>query len=203
MACLNHAEVEEGLRPCSRCGQFFCGDCLVEIQQLPYCATCKSEQILDLRSGMDATRLDFAHIGRRLLAMWIDSVLFSIPIGILYAIGMVAIVFVAPKWMEQNPMIFCGVIGLLTLLMIIGMTTYEALMLAKKNGQTLGKMALKIRVVNVDGGPITPRQAWGRAITRQLLIHVLQVINYIPAFLTKEKTCVHDMLAKTRVVRAD
>jgi uncharacterized RDD family membrane protein YckC len=84
----------------------------------------------------------------------------------------------------------------------LALIIYEGLMLAHR-GQTLGKMAVKIRVVRPDGAPITKGQAWGRAILRGVLVHVLSLLNYIPALVTKEKTCIHDLVANTRVVNAD
>lgn len=201
MACRNHVEVEEGVRPCSRCGAFFCSDCLVEMQGRPYCAACKTEQLLDLRSGTDRWNLEYAHIGRRFLALWIDQILFSFGALIILA-GPFILMFTWGQKHPQSPLPI-AILGIAFLITFAGLLTYEALMTGKRNGQTLGKMALKIRVVRPDGSPISMGQAWGRALARLLLIHVLQLINYLPAFFTKEKTCVHDMLAKTRVVRAD
>jgi len=60
-------------------------------------------------------------------------------------------------------------------------------------------MALKVKVVRPDGTPITGGQAWGRALSRALL-GFLYLVDYIPAFFTKEKTTLHDLIARTRVV---
>jgi len=76
--------------------------------------------------------------------------------------------------------------------------SYQALMLAAR-GQTLGKIALRVKVVNADGTDITASQAWGREVSRALL-GLLCIVDYIPLFFTNEKTAIHDMAAKTRVV---
>jgi uncharacterized RDD family membrane protein YckC len=76
---------------------------------------------------------------------------------------------------------------------------YEALMLSTKNGQTVGKMALRIRVVRPDGSPITKGQAWGRAVMR-LVLGCLVIADYLVFFFTDERTTLHDMTAGTRVV---
>src|ERR1043166_3448578 len=76
---------------------------------------------------------------------------------------------------------------------------YEALMLGAR-GQTLGKMAMKIKVVRPDGTAISKGQAWGRSFMRQILASCLSIFNYLPAFFTKERTCLHDLVANTRVV---
>ena len=45
---------------------------------------------------------------------------------------------------------------------------YEGLMLAS-GGQTVGKKAMKVKVVTAEGSDITTGQAWGRAASRQIL----------------------------------
>ena len=70
-----------------------------------------------------------------------------------------------------------------------------------RDGQTVGKRALRIRVVSADGSALTTRQAFGRASGRQLLglIPCFSLVDYATAF-GRERTCIHDMLAKTTVV---
>src|SRR5216684_2219132 len=91
MNCTNHVEVSEGVRPCARCGKDFCGDCLVTILGLSYCATCKSEKLLDVQSGTDSTVLQLATIGRRFAAQFIDSFVVGIPVGGLFVAFVVGI----------------------------------------------------------------------------------------------------------------
>ena len=74
-------------------------------------------------------------------------------------------------------------------------------MLSMKNGQTVGKMALRLRVVRPDGSRISNGQAWGRAVMR-LVLGCLFIVDYIPYFFTDEKTTLHDMVAGTRVVES-
>jgi uncharacterized RDD family membrane protein YckC len=61
-------------------------------------------------------------------------------------------------------------------------------------------MSMKIKVVRVDGTAISTGQAWGRAFMRQILASCLSIFNYLPAFFTKDRTCLHDLVASTRVV---
>jgi len=192
LACRNHSDVVEGLRYCSRCGQVFCPDCLVSIRGNTYCATCKAEELLDLTSGVDQFTLDLAGIGRRFAALFIDSLLLSIPI-VAIGIGLIAAAVAGNK--NFNP-IWVQPAALLAIVLFVA---YEALMLASR-GQTLGKIAMKIKVVRADGMPLSAGQAWGRAFMRQILASCLSIFNYIPAFFTKERTCLHDLVANTRVV---
>src|SRR5207244_10133490 len=185
LSCPNHPDVVEGLRYCSRCGQIFCSDCLVAIRGNTYCATCKAEQLLDLTSGVDQFALDLAGIGRRFAAYLIDLMVLWLP---LIVIGIAITVAVAGK--DFNP-IWIQPAALLAIVLWI---VYEALMLASR-GQTLGKMAMKIKVVRADGMPLSAGQAWGRAFMRQILASCLSIFNYVPAFFTKERTCLHDLVA--------
>jgi uncharacterized RDD family membrane protein YckC len=193
MLCRNHIDVAEGVRRCARCGSPFCPDCLVEISGRPFCATCKSEQLLDVRSGVDRSQMQYATILRRFGAVFLDGLLVAIP---MYALMGVLIFVPASRGQEVNPLF--NLIGIPFALISLA---YEGLMLQFRNGQTLGKMALKVRVVRPDGSPMSPGQVWGRVVMRTVL-GCLWIVDYIPAFFTQEKTTLHDMIAGTRVVDA-
>jgi uncharacterized RDD family membrane protein YckC len=67
-------------------------------------------------------------------------------------------------------------------------------------GQTLGKMALQIKVVSMDGGPLSFGQATGRYFATFLSALIL-CIGFIMAGIRSDKRALHDLLAGTRVVR--
>lgn len=196
MICRNHVDVSEGVRRCSRCGGTYCTDCLVTIADRPYCAGCKAEQVMDLRAGVSRTQIAYASRWKRLGAYLIDYMLivfvswmFMLPI--FYFTGVFT---AAARGEEPSPWFLVAYIpGLLIPVL------YEAIMLIKKRGQTLGKIALQIRVVRPDGSPITNGQAWGRTLLRMVL-GCLIILDYVPIFFTDEKTTLHDMIAGTRVV---
>jgi len=192
LVCTNHPEVAEDLRYCSRCGKIFCADCLVDIQGSTFCAGCKSEQMLDLASGVNPTQLELADVGRRFVALLIDSFVIGLPVGAVIAVIMVLAVTNRNEEAIGFIMPFLFVPSILYIV-------YEGVMLSTR-GQTLGKMAMKIRVVRRDGSTITTGQAWGRAVMRTILQGCLSIFNYLPAFFTKEKTCLHDLVSDTRVV---
>jgi len=83
MLCRNHIDVSEGVRRCARCGSPYCQSCLVDIGGKPYCAMCKSEEILDVRSGVQSGTLDLASLGRRLGAAFVDGFLMWIVVFVL------------------------------------------------------------------------------------------------------------------------
>jgi uncharacterized RDD family membrane protein YckC len=194
MLCANHVDVAEQVRRCARCGTPFCPDCIVELSGRPYCATCKEEQLLDFRSGVDRSRVLLASLLKRSGAQLLDFVIFAIP---MYAL--LGFFVWAPMIRGTAPRVWLQFMGVpMSLLMLV----YEGLMLQFKNGQSLGKMAFKIRVVRPDGSPISRGQAWGRVAMRMVLFNCCFLIDYVPAFLTPEKTTLHDIVAGTRVVDA-
>jgi uncharacterized RDD family membrane protein YckC len=182
MICRNHVDVSQGVRRCARCGSTFCGDCLVEISGKPYCATCKTEQLLDVRSGVQLA-LDLAPIGRRIWAYLLDSVILYI---LTFAMG--ALMGLAIR-AGASPALGCVNI----LLSLVVTISYDAVLVAS-TGQTIGKMALKIKVVTETGANVTTSQAWGRAAAK--LIPFAQFV----ALFNNERKGIHDMLAHTRVV---
>ena len=208
MPCANHPEVLEGLNSCTRCAKKFCGDCLVEIKGGSFCAGCKSEEVKDIQSGVGASKeLVPAGIGRRFAAQFVDGLLF----GLIWLVFAFTMGFFNARSVEEvrSKML------LLQVIFFFGSLAYEGIMLQMR-GQTLGKMALGIKVVSPDGRPLAPWQAWVRPLVRTGIATVtgivatttgttgtqyLAFVDYLPALFTKQKTCIHDLAAKTRVVR--
>jgi uncharacterized RDD family membrane protein YckC len=199
MACTNHANLELGLERCARCAESFCADCIVWLRGAAYCAACKNQYVRDLLSGILPGALDLAAVGRRFLALWLDSMLttmasYALVLPLMLGAGALS----AAGGRDSGALSVVAVVLMYPLFFGIPLV-YEALML-RRRGQTLGKMALGLRVVTPDGNDISPGQAWGRAALR-LVLGTCLIIDYIPAFLTREKTCLHDLIARTRVVR--
>lgn len=197
--CPNHPEVTSGLGACGQCGQNFCGDCLVELGGVSTCADCKLERLSDLRSGV--AELDLAGPWVRFVAQFIDGLVFLIPAMVLVFAGMAFMLggVVAPKPSTQAMTLasfgFLGLVGL----SIVGVVVYEALMVAAY-GQTLGKMALGIKVVTPEGSDIRPGQAWARAGSRAAMsMFYIFIIDMAFIFSRRHQT-LHDRIARTVVV---
>ena len=188
MNCRNHGEVTEGVQLCTGCRQPFCADCMIPIEGRLYCGECKRERILDVLSGVDSFSIRFAGGWKRFGAMLVDGVIVNTP---MYAL-MIFLAWRSP----ESPLNSYISIPFMFIYFI-----YEGLMTQFRNGQTLGRMALKIRIVRPDGSPISSKQAWGRAALR-LVLGCLSFVDYLFFFFTKEKTTLHDMMAGTRVVDA-
>ena len=89
-----------------------------------------------------------------------------------------------------------------TLLAIAAAWLYHALMQSSSRQATLGKMALGVKVTNVEGERISFLRATGRYFAT-LLSTLLLMIGYLMAAFTQRKQALHDMIAGTLVVRAD
>ena len=193
LVCRNHPDTSEGVRHCVRCGNTFCRDCLVEIHGAPHCATCKAEAILDVQSGVAraAGPLRYASVWKRWGAVIVDGLITT---GPLYMVFLFFVLYLAFQGKEPHwALNFIGIP-----LMFITMV-YEGLMFQHRDGQTIGKKLLRIRVVRADGSSLTPGQAWGRAGLK-LVFGCLSIFDYLPALFTDERTTLHDMAAKTRVI---
>ena len=82
--------------------------------------------------------------------------------------------------------------------MAIG-ATYEGVFVSRF-GATPGKMALELKVVRPDGGPVSLGRAVGRYFAKMVSAIVL-MIGYIMVGFDSEKRALHDMLCDTRVVK--
>jgi uncharacterized RDD family membrane protein YckC len=203
MPCKNHPFVDDRLTRCTRCGDSFCPDCIVQIGGYPYCAECKEEAMRDLRSGLVANQvrpLELASLGRRLLALWVDGLILAIPLVLLMlAIALPSGIFREIGKSEPSPAYFAFQ-GLLSLGYMGFGIVYEGVMLSN-GGQTIGKKLLKIKVVTPEGNDITSGQAWIRSLVRQVLgaVPCLGLVDYLVVF-GDQRTCIHDQAARTRVV---
>jgi uncharacterized RDD family membrane protein YckC len=100
-----------------------------------------------------------------------------------------------------------GVGGLLTLVAVIGWAIYT-IYLVKRNGQTIGKKLLGIKVVRSDGSPASlGRIFWLRNIVNAIpgalpfVGYVYSLVDHLLIF-SEKRQCLHDKIADTIVVRA-
>lgn len=193
MICRNHPEVMEGVRACSRCGDTYCSHCLVTIGNLPYCAACKTEQLLDVRSGLGLS-LRYASVMKRLGALFLDRIIELAIWWMTFAAVMYGSGIMSGRNPDPRPIFWLTVLPIFAIPLL-----YEGLMLSLNDGRTVGKIALRIRVVRSDGTSISAAQAWVRAVM-SLAFGCLIIVDYVPAWFTEEKITFHDLIAGTRVV---
>lgn len=202
MPCRNHPDVNESLVRCTRCGRQFCRDCVIQLRGFYYCGGCKGEHVRDVQSGTAPGTLDLATIGRRWGGSIVDSLalyaaFLPLSFGVFFALGTLG---AATESSGAGAEVVGGAVIVILYGFLLGApVVYEALMVQSR-GQTLGKMAVGIKVVNPDGSDVSTGQAWGRAVVKMAL-GSCGGITFLPALFTKDKTTIHDMVAKTRVVR--
>jgi len=201
MPCRNHPDLVEGLVRCTRCGRLFCRDCVIQLRGFYYCGGCKAEYVRDVQSGTAPGTLDLASVGRRWGGSLIDTMaLYAVFIPLVMGVGFAMAALGLAT--EGGGGAFGGVIILLTYGFLLGApVVYEGLMVSSR-GQTLGKMAVGVRIVSPDGSAVSRGQAWGRAVAKMALGSCAG-ITFLPALFTKDRTTIHDMVAKTRVVRVE
>jgi uncharacterized RDD family membrane protein YckC len=213
MQCTNHPEADQEIVRCLRCQQPFCPDCVVMLGGYWYCGPCKDERVRDIQSGT-ASVFELASPGRRFVAALLDGLvqgaaMMAILIPFFFLIGGAAAMAGSGGNASEAAGAALGlsIMGLYVVMLFMSIAVplvYEALMLARR-GQTLGKMALSIQVVTADGTLLSRGQAWGRSAMKVALAQVCSCVGLLadnlPLFFTLEKTTLHDMVARTRVVR--
>ncbi|MBN1205551.1 MAG: RDD family protein [Myxococcaceae bacterium] len=175
---------------CSRCGSYACTQCqYVGVNGQDYCVDCF------LREGQGQV---LAGRGERFIANLVDQFIIFLP-----WFGAVFLeVLLSEANVEQG--VRSGPISLLGLLGTLAIAVYQ-LYLVSRNGQTIGKRMMKIRVVRTDGS----RVSLGRILVLRNLIpgglgSLCGLFSLIDALLifNEDRRCVHDMLADTKVIKA-
>lgn len=120
----------------------------------------------------EQTVLEFAiaGIGSRFLALALDT-LIQMAAG---QVILLASAFIAPglgKYFPKSAVWYFALVGLLAFALYFG---YFAFFEAIWNGQTPGKRAIRLRVINESGRPITPAEAVGR--------NLLRIVDQLPGF---------------------
>jgi len=145
-----------------------------------------------------------AERGQRLAAVIVDSlVYFAVYLPVLAG----AIISAAGQQDSSDTpvaLIIGGVVSLAGALGLVGYTIH----LVIRNGQTIGKRALGIRVVRLDGSPIgLGRSFWLRNFVPGLLGAVpffgaiVSLVDILMIF-GEDRRCLHDKIADTKVIRA-
>jgi uncharacterized RDD family membrane protein YckC len=144
-----------------------------------------------------APAMEYVGVGRRLLAVIIDAIILGVINGIILMVFHSGTATTADGGVSYNA---SGPgVALAYIIPLVYYIVLEATM-----GGTLGKRILGLRVVKLDGSPIS----WGESIIRNLL----RIIDGIPAFIpyllgailiwtSPTKQRLGDRVAKTVVVR--
>ena len=151
----------------------------------------------------------YAGFWLRFVAYLIDDILLSV-IGFIISLPFIGtIIFSGIALSDLNgcdeSKLFgiAGIIGTV-LLLIITITVvcwlYFALMESSKQQATLGKMALGLKVTDMEGNRVSFGRATGRYFGK-IISGMIFMIGYILAGLTEKKQALHDMIAGCLVIR--
>jgi uncharacterized RDD family membrane protein YckC len=150
----------------------------------------------DLVTG-EAVVLDLriARLASRAVAMMLDLLLQ----GMLLFVVVLIVVVATPSWDTSL------VLAVVLISFVLVMVGYPVLFETLSRGRTLGKMAVGLRVVRADGGPIRFRHALTRALCGVLvdfwLLGFGGAIAVIVSLLSRDGKRVGDYLAGTVVIR--
>ena len=157
----------------------------------------------------DGAEVKYAGFWLRFVAYIIDDLILGLA-GFLVSLPFIGgIVFSGIK-ISENPdaaeNIATGVMGIIgsvmgmVLIIAVLAWLYFALMESSKNQATLGKMALGLKVTDLEGNRISFGRATGRFFGK-IISGMILYIGYILAGLTEKKQALHDMMAGCLVIR--
>jgi uncharacterized RDD family membrane protein YckC len=160
----------------------------------PYAAP--EAEILPKRPGFTpqfSGMVEYAGFWRRFAASFIDGILLGIVGGVLGFVAGIAMVSNGVDPTQPGPQLLLNLVSL-----VIGICYYAG-MESSSSQATLGKMALGIKVTDLNGRRISVGQAVGRYLGK-ILSALILLIGFIMAAFTERKQALHDMMAGTLVV---
>jgi uncharacterized RDD family membrane protein YckC len=160
-----------------------------------------------LREGVQPTSaiagLRYAGFWIRFVAVLLDGIILTIVELTLQRLILAPVFHIAQVRPNMSPGEVMGplvaLFGVSTAINFLIGCTYETFFIFRF-GATPGKMALSLKVVRPDGGPIDLGRAIGRYFAK-LLSTLTLLIGFIIAGFDSEKRALHDMICDTRVVK--
>jgi uncharacterized RDD family membrane protein YckC len=186
---------------CAECGKAFPAEEMLQYENAWVCAACKPVFFQRIKEGVAAKgSLKFASIGGRFLAVLIDGLIIGLTMGIFVLVPflMVATWVVSPgKTLDQE-----GWFIAIIMIVVYGLPPLYEIVMIGKYGATLGKMAMRIRVIRPDGARVSFARSTGRYFAK-VLSGMILYIGYLMAFWDEEKCALHDRICQTRVISVD
>lgn len=140
----------------------------------------------------------YAGFWRRVVAYLVDFIIIFVVLGITFAV-LGAIAGAAAG--DNAGGVIGGLVALFYLIYIVALWLYFALMESSARQATFGKMALSIKVTDLDGRRIGFGKATGRFFGK-IISGLILYIGFMMAGWTEKKQALHDMMAGTLVVRS-
>jgi uncharacterized RDD family membrane protein YckC len=184
-------------RFCNACGAALSGSASSDVSR----STSKKNSPLPPVSKSFSDDFVYGGFWWRVLAYLIDAIILSI------GYWLVALVFGFNGWLflgaDYKYWAAAGVtlVVIYTVLTFIAPWLYYALMESSKFQGTIGKWALKMRVADEEGKQITFARATGRYFAK-ILSSLTLGIGYIMVAFTERKQGLHDILARTIILKS-
>ncbi|MHB8190501.1 MAG: RDD family protein [Ferrimicrobium sp.] len=145
----------------------------------------------------ERTNLEIASLSRRFGALMVDT--------LVVFFGSVVLELIVGGFVGMSTP-STSVIGLsmgsgVYIINMIAIAGYYTYLLGSKGGQTLGAIALRVRVVGLDGSPLGYRQSAIRFAVSIVSTGVV-FLGYIIAIATPSHRTLHDLVARSQVIRA-
>jgi uncharacterized RDD family membrane protein YckC len=172
------------------------------------CPECKDAYTQKLREGARPSYahnapMEYAGFWIRLVASFIDGIILIVANMVLQYTVLLPLMGPLTQAPGTDPaMALLASLRVLAVYNLVSMTIgccYEAFFV-NRLGATPGKMALGLKVVRPDGGPVDLGRAFGRYFAK-LLSAMILCIGYIMAGIDSEKRGLHDMICGTRVIK--
>ncbi len=149
-----------------------------------------------------------ATIGRRTWAAFIDSLVVSVFVLILFYDPLSGLAFLAAEAVTpEKQEVFLSAFQAFqrqTLPYIFSLYVLYHTVLVWQSGMTIGKYLARIRIVRLEEGePMTFAAAFGRALGRTLGEMFLFYVTFLPAFFSPLRQTLHDRLVQTVVVERE
>jgi uncharacterized RDD family membrane protein YckC len=194
-------------RFCSECGRPYPASEMVSIGAATVCAQCKPLYLQRVREGGQAVGARrYAGFWIRFVARIIDGIIlgvvgFIITLPLRMILGFSAITVAQSQDPSQALAMLpalLGTVGISLLVNVILGVCYEGYFVSTKGG-TIGKLALGLQIIRLDGS----RPSFGLAVGRyfaQIVSAIILYIGYIMAGFDPEKRSLHDRICNTLVI---
>jgi uncharacterized RDD family membrane protein YckC len=156
-----------------------------------------TDLILDDFDAPQSFSPEYAGFWLRVAAYLIDGIAITVVFYILMFMFMGSL-FLNPDAVQAPEAMMARIIPLYVIL-IVGTWLYYALMESSEKQATLGKMAVGIKVTDMNGARISFGNATGRFFGK-ILSGIILYVGFIMVAFTDKKQGLHDMIASTLVV---
>jgi len=180
---------------CSQCLRQFPQTDMIQYQNSWVCASCKPLFFQRIKEGGAVAGIfEYGQFWPRVAAKLIDGLILGLVYGVFFALN----IFLAIAFPENEALlgIATAFAYLVYFAVAIGFNAY----FLPKYGATPGKMALGLKVINADGGPVGAQKAIGRYFA-ELLSGMICYVGYLMVLFDEERRALHDRLCGTLVVK--